>query len=489
VRERSVAPPVEYRLVEWTFLRLIGLIYFSAFISFGVQARGLIGSDGILPLAGFIRQAGAYLGAARYWKVPTVFWFGASDATIQAVWIAGAIAAMAVAVGFFTRTALIVCFTLYLSIVSAGQEFMSFQWDLLLLEAGFLSIFIGYSRVVIWLFRWLVFRLMFLSGAVKLLSGDQAWRALTAIGFHYQTQPLPAPLAWYLSQLPMWFHKSEAAFVFAIELIAPFLIFTTRRLRFASAFCLIALQTLIYITGNYAFFNILSMALCIFLFDDHALRRALPPVIAQRAFRSDDVSGRQLMVRRTVASSLTFVLVLLTGSATLLTFFGSLPGAARGLIALASPFGIANSYGLFAVMTTTRPEIIFEGSNDGVNWKAYEFKYKPGDIYRPLPTVAPHQPRLDWQMWFAALGSYRENPWLVNFAARLLQGSAPVLRLLAYNPFAGKPPRFVRSQIYEYRFTDRDTRKRTGAVWQCEVMGTYLRQISLDDLRLPNEPR
>jgi hypothetical protein len=359
---------------------------------------------------------------------------------------------------------------------------MSFQWDLLLLEAGFLSIFIGYSRVVVWLFRWLVFRLMFLSGAVKLLSGDQAWRALTALGFHYQTQPLPTPLAWVMSGFPMWFDRWEAAFVFVIELIAPFLIFTTRKLRFVAAFSLIALQVLIFLTGNYAFFNLLSIALCVFLFDDTALRRVLPERLRAFALLAEEVSGRRLMVRRTLAGSLALVLVLLSGSAMILTLFGTLPGTARTAMTLASPFGIANSYGLFAVMTTTRPEIIVEGSDDGANWKPYEFKYKPGNIYRGLPFVAPHQPRLDWQMWFAALGTYRENPWFVNFEARLLQGSPSVLKLLAYNPFPAKPPRFVRAQIYDYRFTDWETRRRTGAVWRRELMGTYLRPISLDDL-------
>lgn len=480
--EASVAPPVEYRLVEWTFLKLLGFIYFAAFVSFGVQAQGLIGSGGILPVAGYLGQAAAYFGGSRYWTVPTILWFGASDAAIRAMWIAGAVAAIAIAAGVFTRGALLIAFILYLSIVSGGQDFMSFQWDLLLLEAGFLSIFIGYSRVVIWLFRWLVFRLMFLSGAVKLLSGDQAWRALTALGFHYQTQPLPTPLAWVMSGFPMWFHRWEAAFVFVIELIAPFLIFTTRKLRFVAGFSLIALQVLIFLTGNYAFFNLLSIALCVFLFDDTALRRVLPERLRAFALLAEEVSGRKLMVRRTLAGSLALVLVLLSGSAMILTLFGTLPGTARTAMTLASPFGIANSYGLFAVMTTTRPEIIVEGSDDGANWKPYEFKYKPGNIYRGLPIVAPHQPRLDWQMWFAALGTYRENPWFVNFEARLLQGSPSVLKLLAYNPFPAKPPRFVRAQIYDYRFTDWETRRRTGAVWRRELMGTYLRPISLDDL-------
>jgi hypothetical protein len=217
------------------------------------------------------------------------------------------------------------------------------------------------------------------------------------------------------------------------------------------------------------------------------MKRALPQWMQRIALRAEEVSGRALMVRHTLAGSFGILLLLLSGTALIQTFFGALPGAVRSLMTLTSPFGIANSYGLFAVMTTSRPEIIVEGSNDGATWNAYEFKYKPGDLYRSLPVVAPHQPRLDWQMWFAALGTYRDNPWFINFAARLLQGSRSVLDLLAYNPFPDAPPRFVRAMIYDYRFTDWDTRRRTGAIWRRELMGTYLRQISLADLTTPQQ--
>jgi uncharacterized membrane protein YphA (DoxX/SURF4 family) len=323
---------------------------------------------------------------------------------------------------------------------------------------------------------------MFLSGAAKLLSGDPSWRNLSAIAFHYQTQPLPTPLAWYMHQLPLGFHRVSAIMMFIVELGMPLLIFAPRRARHFAGWCIIFLLVLILLTGNYAFFNLLALALCLFLFDDFSLAQILPHAAIERAKRVRRI-WIPVSARRTLVAALALLIFVVSGSQMLHAFFQWMPAPAQSLLGIVAPFGITNSYGLFAVMTTVRPEIIVEGSDDGSTWRAYEFKYKPGDLYRRLPWVAPHQPRLDWQMWFAALSNYRQNPWFINFMARLLQGSPDVIHLLARNPVPAAPPRFVRAIVYEYRFTDIATRRQTGAIWRRELLGTYLPPISLNDLQ------
>ncbi len=275
--------PPAYWVVLWLFLRALGLIYFIAFASFGLQITGLIGSDGILPVGDFLQAVQGRFGSSGFWLVPTVFWLNDSDAFLQLVSIAGVVLSVLLILGFAQRAVSILLFLAYLSLVSAGQVFMSFQWDALLLETGFLVIFLGsLSTLVIWLFRWLLFRLVFLSGAVKLLSGDAAWRSLTALDFHFETQPLSNVIAWTMHQLPGWFHTLSVVVMFFVELVVPFLIFAPRRVRFLGAASIALFQTLIFLTGNYTFFNLLTAALCLFLLDDAALRRVVPKWIIER---------------------------------------------------------------------------------------------------------------------------------------------------------------------------------------------------------------
>jgi hypothetical protein len=296
---------------------------------------------------------------------------------------------------------------------------------------------------------------MFYSGAVKLLSHDPNWRNLTAVHYHYETQPLPTPLAWYMEQLPMWFQQASTAFTFFAELIVPFLFFAPKPIRRVGAWIAIALQTLILLTGNYTFFNLLAIILTLFLF--------IEPKPQAR--------GR---LHRAVSVALAAFVGVVSGCITLRMFSVDLPGESAVLHA-AEPLRIVNSYGLFAVMTTERPEIVVEGSNDGAAWLAYEFPYKPGDLRRAPPLVAPHQPRLDWQMWFAALGNYQSNRWFVGFMLRLMQGEPSVLRLLRYNPFPGAPPKYIRARLYQYHFTKFGE---TGW-WKREERGLYFPAVSL----------
>jgi predicted DCC family thiol-disulfide oxidoreductase YuxK len=468
--------PAAFRLASWLFLRLLGLIYFIAFLSFGVQARGLIGKQGILPVAEFLPAVRQYIGRAAYWNVPTLLWFSTSDVWLRGVWVAGVVLSLALMFGLGWRVVRIALFVLYLSLVTAGQVFMGYQWDALLLEAGFLAVFLGSSPIIVWLFRWLLFRLMFLSGAVKLLSGDPTWRNFTALFYHYQTQPLPTPLAWYFFQLPGWFQRLSVGVAFFVELLVPFLIFAPRRIRLFAAGAITLLEVLIFLTGNYAFFNLLAISLCVFLLDDKLLRRFLPKRMGSRAAAP---GATRQMLRNVSCRTLATLVIFVSGFQLLGIFAGFRWDPAETVMAVTGPFEIVNTYGLFAVMTTSRPEIVIEGSNDGQNWRAYEFKYKPGDLARPPVWVQPHQPRLDWQMWFAALGNYQSAPWTVHFMVRLLQGSPAVLGLLATNPFPEAPPHYVRAQLYEYRFTTFAERRATGDWWRRELKGEYLPALSL----------
>ncbi|HEV2419745.1 MAG TPA: lipase maturation factor family protein [Terriglobia bacterium] len=496
---RALDPPTHF-LTRAVFLRLLGVVYLAAFASLWPQIGGLIGAHGILPAQTYLAAIAHTLGPERYHLIPTLAWLSASDGFLKFLAGGGTVLSLLLIFDVAPGPVLLLLWLFYLSLVSVGQDFMSFQWDILLLEAGFLAIFfapwkqfgIGWmrrdsakaarppSKTIVWLLRWLLFRLVFLSGCVKLLSHDPTWRNLTALDYHYETQPLPTPVAWYAFQLPGWFQKASTAGVFFFELAVPFLIFFPRRLRLLGCALLIFFQLLIAITGNYAYFNLLAIALCLLLLDDQFLRRVLPRAITSRV-----LFPRLLLSTVRVGSSAArkvclavLAVVILLGSMALFaaTLFGSRSVPRAALSATAEwlePFHIVNSYGLFAVMTTERTEIIIQGSNDGVHWQDYGFKYKPGPLDQRPGWVAPYQPRLDWQMWFAALSNYRSTPWFVNLMIRLLQGSPQVLGLLGRNPFPGAPPRYVRAVAYDYTFTNFAERRATGDWWQRKEEGLY----------------
>jgi predicted DCC family thiol-disulfide oxidoreductase YuxK len=459
--------PATYEIAVRWFFRSLGLIYLIAFLSLEVQIIGLIGARGILSAERFLAAVRENYGASAWLRVPTLFLLGASDTVLRLACVAGAVASVAVMLGFTRRAALVAAFVLYLSLVHAGQSFLSFQWDFLLLECGFLAIFLRPVLARVWLFRWLLFRLMLLSGAAKLLSHDPAWRNLTALGYHYETQPLPTLFAWYFHQFPLSFQKLSCSFLFFVELAVPFLFFAPRRVRFFAAAMTVILQALIFITGNYTFFNLLAVALCLLLFDDAAFRRVPAPRV------------RPGTTQRAVSIALSVFILFASGFQLLETFSGPIPGPAAATLSAIAPFGVVNTYGLFAVMTTSRPEIVVEGSNDGQTWLEYGFRYKPGDLKRAPVWAQPYQPRLDWQMWFAALENYQADPWFVNFAVRLLEGSPDVLALLGQNPFPAGAPRYIRARLYDYRFTTAAERRATRDWWKRELKGEYLPVVSL----------
>lgn len=507
--EAAAIRPSEHILTRWLFLRLLGLVYFVAIVSLWTQIDGLIGHNGILPIERLIREVRA-IPTIGFWQLPTLTWLDASDQFLHGLCAAGSVLAIAVILNITPAPALVGLWAIYLSLSIAGQQFFSFQWDFLLLEAGFLAIFLAPWRpwprmatepapslVAIWLVRWLLFRLMFESGLVKLASGDPTWRNLTALTFHYETQPLPTWIGWYAHQLPVWFQKLSAILMFGTELVVPCFVFLGRRWRIAAFLLLVTLQLLIAVTGNYCYFNWLAITLCVMLLDDRCLRRVLPARVncwldARRQPPDTKPPTTLEQAKRRLALGLAGFVVLVTGLQIPELFLrrDALPTVFRWPVELVQPFRTFNRYGLFAVMTTERPEIIVEGSNDRVTWLPYDFKYKPVQLHRRPAFVAPHQPRLDWQMWFAALGNYRDrrNRWFVAFLERLLEGSPAVLGLLKSNPFPDAPPRYVRAAVYDYRFTDLASRRATDAWWKREAAAFFCPVMSLGDDRQNGAP-
>jgi predicted DCC family thiol-disulfide oxidoreductase YuxK len=469
--------PPRYDLIAFLFLRLFGLIYFSAFLSFAVQAQGLIGSHGILPLSQLVDAVGGRLGTQRYYLMPMLFWWNSSDIAIQIVCWAGAGISLLLVFNRVPRLSLCLLYVLYLSLFYGGQVFMTFQWDTFLLEAGFLALLLSFARTPgLWLLRWLLFRFMFMSGMVKLLSGDPNWWNLSALSYHFLTQPLPTPLAWHVAHLPPPILRFATGATFFVELLLPFLIFCPRRLRLFGAFGILLLQLCILLTGNYNWFNLQTMLLCLLLFDDAALRKVVPPRLV-RLLPIREAARPQRALSVAVA---TLALLILFCSVVQMDerFGGNPPAAMQSVDRFIEPLRIVSNYGLFAVMTTERDEIVIEGSYDGIEWREYEFLYKPGDVMRRPPWNIPHQPRLDWQMWFAALDDPRRVRWFPFFLERLLKNEPAVIALLAKNPFADKPPRYVRAQFYDYTYADAKE-KAQGRWWNRRLLGLYFPEAQL----------
>lgn len=481
--------PAAVSLVSWLFLRLLALVYLAAFASFTLQAQGLIGEEGILSAARHFAAVDAAYGAEKYWLLPSLLWLEASDTMILGLGVAGCVFSVLLLVNRWSRLCLPLLYLLYLSLLGGAQVFMSFQWDVLLLEVGFLAILLPWrERLVCWLYRWLLFRFMLQSGLVKLFSGDEAWLGLTALQVHFETQPLPTVLAWYAHQLPDAVLQAGVVSTLAVELMVPFLVLMPRRPRMLAGLLIGLFQLMIIATGNYNFFNLLTLCLCVMLLDDQFVSRLFPWVpwvtaVAVRS-RSADVEstetgcGRDPGWKRCVVSVMvgTLAIFYLAQTSIILWLSGpqSVPsGVTRQFLSIAAPFHIANSLGPFAVMTTRRNEIIIEGSMDGREWLAYELPYKPGALDRAPVWATPHQPRLDWQLWFAALAPREQNPWLQGLMNGLLKGSAPVVDLFEFNPFADRPPTYIRASLYRYRFTDRETREKTGRWWSREYLGEF----------------
>ena len=498
----DVRPPAYFVARRW-FLRALGLIFLIAFVSLWVQIDGLIGSNGIIPVGEFLPAARAQLGDRALSILPTLCWFNSSDAFLHFLCGGGVVLSLLLIFGIAPALSLVGLVVFYLSLAIAGQAFLSFQWDILLLETGFLSIFLApwrlwpkrgtdppISRAALFLLKLLLFKLTIMSGVVKLTSGDDSWWDLTALDYHYWSQPLPTVIGWWADQSPEWFKKFSVAFCLVVEIIVPFFIWAPRRWRLLACGLLVFLQLLIAATGNYCFFNLLTIALCLLLIDDAVAaslcRGARVDRVKHTATERHDY---KLSIPDRLSIYAAAIVIVLTLPLNARLIYGAFKPEAEWSPMLGRFYArveasrIVNGYGLFRVMTKDRREIVIEGSADGIDWKPYEFKWKPGDVMRAPGWCAPHQPRLDWQMWFAALGSYQQNPWFVQTLISLLHGKPEVVALFERNPFPQSPPRYVRATFYRYRFTTVKEHRQTGAWWKRQELGEYLPSVSLEDVR------
>lgn len=515
--EQGVA---DHQISRWIFLRALGVIYFSAFYSLVFQIRGLIGPRGILPAEEYLAWVTKDLEALRLWFAPTLLWFSSSTHMLMALCWAGIIASLVIVANVWPRAMFVVCFVCFLSFVSAAGDFSGYQSDGMLLEAGFLALFFvpggffpGWGnawfppRASLFLLRWEWFRIYFESGVVKLASGDEQWRHLTAMDQYYQNGPLPTWIGWYVQHLPHWFHAWTVVATLGMELVLVWMLFLSRRWRIVCFFLVTPWQAVVILTANYTFLNYIVLALGFLLLDDRFLVRFVPmrwraslPLTkeSEEKLESDlssedtsEASGTSpqaqpsRIVQHLHALRLAVIAVALTWvfyatSLPMLQMFWRRIPLPEGPVTALEPFRIANQYGLFAVMTPHRFEIEFQGSNDGQTWIAYPFRYKPQDVTEAPRIYAPYQPRFDWNLWFASLGTWSQYPIVPRTEELLLVNDPDVLQLFARNPFADKPPLMVRAVLWQYWFSTIQEKRTQGIWWRRQLLGTYAPTLAID---------
>jgi hypothetical protein len=512
-------------VVRWVFLRLLAAIYFSAFFPLLFQIEGLNGPNGILPAQRFLLAVRGGMGSLRYWYAPSLFWLSSGSLMMRSVIWLGLAASVAALFNLWPRLSFFACFVCFLSFVTAAQAFSSYQSDSMLLEAGFLALFLaprgitpGWgiasppSRASLFLLQWEWFRIYFESGVVKLLSGDVEWRNFTAMDEYYQNGPLPTWIGWYVEHLPHWFHATTVAATLTMELAVVWMLFLPRRARFICFLIVTPWEICVIFTANYTFLNYLVLALGFLLLDDRGLRRLVPqrfrntlPVTPQAkavSRKTESLSilesvvedGEEIAPTSTVRDRATWFAVWpntagLVLCAAMLTWIAYATTAEMMLmllpdlplptspVAALEPFRIANEYGLFAVMTRGRYEIEFQGSNDGQTWTPYPFRFKPQALDKAPGVYAPYQPRFEWNLWFASLGDWQQNDLVPATEERLLDNDADVLALFKANPFPKAPPRYVRAVLWQYWFTSMEEKHRTGNWWKRNLLGLYAPEI------------
>jgi lipase maturation factor 1 len=489
----------EYTISSRIFPKALAIIFFIAFTSLFGQIKGLIGTDGISPTTSYLGFMFAHLDLMAFYDIPTIFWVNSSDFMLQAVCVIGALIAIVVFFDLAPALCFGVLWFLYLSIVNVGNVFLHYQWDALLLETGFLAIFTSplvwrwhrkekFSAPFLarWLMLWLLFRLIFSSGLLKIINGDASWLNLTALQYHFETQPLPSPLAFFVDQLPHWILQFAALATLFIEIVLPLFIYAPRRCQLIAAAGFILLQSLIFLTGNYGFFNLLTIALCLWLIDDVTWRK-LSRIFRRRPKSVETVPAPVTLLRWRwqLLIPLSIWMAIITIPVTLFNF-GLKPNWPRPITwinDLSEPFRSINNYGLFSVMTTKRYAIGIQGSGDGQTWFDYSFKWKPDYTNERQYFAQPYLPRLDFQFWFVSLSKFEQNPWFLSFCQQLLRNSPAVTSLLADNPFPDRPPNYLRVNLYEYHYNTMKSWEKTGNWWKAEFVERYSPVISLNQNR------
>lgn len=492
---RPEPPHTRYWLTRFLLLRALGCIYFVAFLSLVCQVGPLIGERGILPVGLFLERLLATSGGSHlhaFLRLPTLFLLDHSDRVMTvAAWL-GLALSLSLAAGLANAPLLFALWAIYLSFVHVGQLFYAYGWEIMLLEAGFLAIFLAPlinakpfpeksppPSLLMWCYRWMLFRVMFGAGLIK-LRGDPCWTDLTCLRYHFETQPIPNPVSWYFHQLPEAVLKFGVLFNHLVELVAPFMILGPRRMRILGGILMVSFQLILIVSGNLSFLNWLTLAICIPCFDDQALRHLLPGRWRHRLAALGEHSQIQ-KGRRILLLCLGGLILLLSVQPVL-----NMLSPRQIMNTSFNPLHLVNTYGAFGHVGKIRHEVILLGTDEAVltpstRWREYEFVAKPGSLGRRPPIIAPYQPRIDWQIWFAAMSDYTRQPWLVHFVYQLLQGNPGAARLLANNPFPQKPPSFIRADLYAYWFTTFAEKRKSGNWWKRKRLGAYLPPLSRDN--------
>ncbi|MCB9579651.1 MAG: lipase maturation factor family protein [Polyangiaceae bacterium] len=480
-------------LTRFVVLRMLGLVYLVAFLVAANQVVPLIGSQGLTPISLYLPAVEHHFGSfgSAFFNLPSLFWFAHSDGVLLAAMWLGVVLSAAVLCGYANSIVLSVLWLLYLSLIHVGQRWYGYGWEMQLCETGFLAIFLvplldgrPFPRrppptPVIWLFRWLIVRIMLGAGLIK-LRGDACWTELTCLYYHFETQPIPGPLTPYFNALPHWALAGGVLFNHFAELVAPLFVFVPRRrLRHAAGAVMLALQITLILSGNLAFLNWLTIVPILACFDDTLWRRLLPNTWVRASERAKETAQASRGQGRAVAG--------VFGVVGLLSIFpvSNLLSSRQAMNRSFEPLGLVNTYGAFGSVGRKRYEIVFEGTRDAkpdarTKWTAYEFKCKPGDPTRRPCWITPYHLRLDWQIWFAAMGQPYQHPWTVHFVEKLLEGDEKTLSLLASNPFPDGPPRVIRAELYRYELSPPGE----ATVWTRQRVGEWLPPLSKGDPRL-----
>ena len=507
--------PCSYWLTRFVILRLLGFVYFIAFLVAVNQIVPLVGEHGLTPAKSFLERVTTHAGSRSdgFFLLPSLFWFNVSDSFLLGMAWVGLILSAVVTLGCANAIMMSALWAIYMSFIHVGQDWYGYGWEIQLLETGFLAIFLcplvdprPFPKqpppvLVIWLFRWLIFRIMFGAGLIK-LRGDTCWRDLTCLYYHYETQPIPNPLSWWLHFRPHWFHKFGVLWNHFIELIVPWFAFGPRASRHVAGLLLVSFQVILILSGNLSFLNWLTIVPALACFDDSFLQRFFPRQLTQTFLPASDTAtppgsnpssvptaastdwatrifGAGPLAQRIPAIALTVLVAILSISP-----ITNMLSSHQIMNTSFNRLHVVNTYGAFGSVGQIRHEIVFEGTSETnltlqTQWKEYEFKAKPGNPMRRPAFVAPYQPRIDWQIWFAAMSTPEQYPWTLHFVWKLLHNDPGTISLIANNPFPDRPPAYIRAQYYRYQFSPPGSTD--GSWWNRTLEGSWLPPLSADN--------